>query len=354
MTVRRYDTLRAGAEAASSLLAGCCHLHPVTKAINLGNKAGFDRAVAEFASALRRLAEEPELEAIQEAIKVLDVEWRGTTAAQRSALVTAAMVAAGRALAMVPSRHEVVVAAQARDVVAAGRDDARRFLTIGADFNSVDKRIVEHLKASHVLYVTDEYGRRIDAFGKTARDIVAEGAELGIGRGDIGGRLRNAATEDLASRSKAYWEVVAGAFTARGRTFGQISGYAEAGIERFRVEAVLDEATTNICRMLHGSEFTVASGLKAFADAEGLGDPEGIKGAAPWVRETRNADGTTELWVKKGAERVSIGRVVESAVGRADETGRFSGRKSAEEMGGLGVGPPPYHGLCRSTTVPVL
>lgn len=351
----RFDVVSAGADAAGEILAGCCGVHAVAKAINLGSKAGFDRAVASFASALRRRAAEPERDAVAEALKVLDVDWQATTAAQRSALVNDALVAAGRATAVIPVRHEEVVVPRARDVVEAGRADVRRAgLTIGADFNSVDERIVEHLRDSHVLYVTDEYGRRIDAFGASARGIVADGVELGLGRADIAGRLQAAATKDLAARSGFYWEVVAAAFTTRGRSFAQVSGYAEAGVEKYRIEAVLDEVTTNFCRSIHGTEFSVGAGLQAFADAERLTAPEEIKDAAPWVRESKNEDGTTEMWVKRGAERISVGTVVDSAVGRADEIGKFKGLRSAPDLGSLGIGLPPYHGLCRTTTVPVL
>lgn len=351
----RLDTVAAGAEAAGQILTGCCGVHTVAKALDLGSKTSFDRAVATFASALRRRAADPEREAVAEALKVLDVDWPSTTAAQRRGLINDALVAAGRATAVIPVRHEEVVIPHAREVVDTGRADVRRAgLTIGADFNSVDERIAAHLRDSHVLYVTDEYGRRIEAFGAAARNIVAEGVELGLGRADIAGRLQAAATKDLAARSSFYWEVVAAAFTTRGRSFAQVSGYAEAGVERFRIESVLDEATTNFCRSIHGTEFSVGAGLRAFADAERLTAPEEIKDAAPWVRETKNPDGTTEMWVKRGAERISVGTVVESAVGRADEVGKFKGLKPAPDLGSLGIGLPPYHGLCRTTTVPVL
>jgi len=351
----RVDLLFAASGALDGMLSECCGLHSVRKAINLSTDRGFDRAVASFASELRRLAATPERDAVAEAVQILDIDWTQTTAAQRRRLVNDAMVAAGRATALIPTRHETVVATQATDVVGAGREGVRRAgLTIGADFNSVDARIMEHLRSSHVLYVTDEYGRRIDAFGQTARNIVSDGVAQGLGRREISARLSGAATKELASRSGFYWEVVSAAFTTRGRSFSQVSGYAEAGIERLRIEAVLDEVTTNFCRSIHGKEFSVASGLRAFEQVEALEDPEQIKEAAPWVRETRNKDGTTEMWVRRGGERVSVGRVVESAVGRLDEIGRFQNLRSANGLSELGVGLPPYHGLCRTTTVPVL
>ncbi len=350
----RFDTVAAGADAAGALLHQCCGIS-VRKALNLRTKAGHDKAVAAFAAKLRTLAQASERDAVAAAVRLLDIDWKTTTPAQRRQLINDALVAAGRAMAVIPAEHAVVVEVQAREVVAAGRSDVIRSVgTIGADFNALDDRIVEHLRSSHVLYVTDEYGRRVEAFGSAARDIVANGVEAGAGRAAIAEKLKAAATQDLAGRSRFYWEVVSAAFTTRGRSFAQVSGYAEAGIERFQIMAVLDEATTNFCRAIHGTEFTVGDGLRAFAEAERLSDPESIKESAPWVRETRNGDGTIDMWVKHNGAKVSVGRVLSSAVGRADETGKFSGLRDSAGLRAVGVSLPPYHGLCRTTTVPVL
>nr|WP_228559855.1 MULTISPECIES: hypothetical protein [unclassified Myxococcus] len=58
-----------------------------------------------------------------------------------------------------------------------------------------------------------------------------------------------------------YWEVVASSFIGPGRPFAQMSSYAEAGVRRYRIEAVLDEANTQVCRFLHGKTFAGESAL---------------------------------------------------------------------------------------------
>jgi hypothetical protein len=68
---------------------------PVAKAMNLGTRAGFDRAVALLAAQLRRATGRADVEAVREAIGVLDVDWARTTAAERRRLVAEAMAAAG-------------------------------------------------------------------------------------------------------------------------------------------------------------------------------------------------------------------------------------------------------------------
>lgn len=54
----------------------------------------------------------------------------------------------------------------------------------------------------------------------------------------------------------------------RGRSFAQLSAYTEAGIERYLIEAGIDECTTDICRVLHGKNFSMRRGLEAFERAE--------------------------------------------------------------------------------------
>ena len=71
--------------------------------------------------------------------------------------------------------------------------------------------------------------------------MVADGLEAGLGRQDIAQDLARAATSTLAGRGKPYWEVVAGSFIGQGRSFGNLSAFAEAGLDRYVFEAVLDE-----------------------------------------------------------------------------------------------------------------
>ncbi len=72
----------------------------------------------------------------------------------------------------------------------------------------------------------------------------------------------------VAGRSPAYWDVVAGSFVGRGRSFSQLSAYAEAAITSYRIVAVLDEVTTPTCRFLDGKTFSVSRGLELFDRVE--------------------------------------------------------------------------------------
>ena len=328
---------------------------PLAKAMDLGTPRGFDRAVASLAAELRRQAGRPERDAVRAAVNVLDVDWRSTTPEQRRRLVSEAMNAAALATAVIPARIQATLGPAAEAVVAATRSHARRELglTIAADFNAVDQRVVSHVVRAQVNFVTDELGRRVDGFGAEARRIVADAVESGLGRDDVSAALQAAAEGTLAGRTPFYWDVIAGAFVGNGRTFAQVSSYAEARIQRYRIEAVLDERTTAVCRFLHGKVFSVGDALARFDAMDRLERPEDIKQAQPWVREARDATtGNPLLYVGRGGVRTALAEVTRSGVGSRDDVGEHARALGSPALMELGVSFPPYHGLCRTTTLP--
>lgn len=327
---------------------------PIAKALQLGTPGGFDRAVALLAARLRRATEQADADAVRHALQVLDVDWPRTTASERRRLVSAALVAAGRATAIVPARIRAPLGDMADAIVGSTRTDVRRIqgLAIAADLNALDRRMIAHVASSHASFVRDAYGRRLDAFGEVARRVVARGLEQGLGRDDIASDLERAARAALVSRSPFYWEVVASAFIGQGRSLAQVSSYAEAGIQAYRIEAVLDERTTDICRYLHGKTFVVADALQRFDRVERLAQPEDVKRMLPWVRQERNPETQeTRLYVNGARGRVDLADVVRSARGARDERGTFRAIASDSALREVGIGPPPYHGLCRTTTL---
>lgn len=337
--------------AADDLLGGYLRL-PVAKALDLRTPRGFDRAVARLAALLRTRASASEQAALRAALQLLDVDWSTTTAASRRSLIAQASRAAALQMARVPGAIRVVLTSAATDTVHAARDGVRRGqrLTIAADFNAVDHRIIRHLVTSEANYARDAYGVRSAALSEKAREVVAAGLEAGLGRDDIAQDLAAAARALLLDRSPFYWDVVASAFTGRARSYGQLSSYAEAGIERYVIEAVLDERTTPVCRFLHGKSFTVKSGLDRFDEVEQA--PERLKELSPWVRDAVDeTTGKRLLYVKQGDARVPIAEVVRSGEGTRDDRGEFARGRSERTLTGLGIGFPPYHGLCRTTTL---
>lgn len=348
-----HSELIARAADVSRIVLAKCYGVVVSKAIRIDTPRGFDQVVASMAEKLRGKARSEEAAAVRAALATLDVDWTGTDASQRRRLVDAAMSAAGKHLDLVPTKLEAHLEVRAHDVVDATRSALRDKMTIGANWNAVDKRIAEHLVRSTGNFVTDEYKRRNAEFGELAKKIVDDGVAQGLGREQIARNLDDAARGRIEGRSKFYWEVIAGAFVGRGRSFAQLSGYAEAGIDEYQIVSVLDERTTQICRYLDGKTFTVASGLRAFGDQEKIRDPEQIKKVNPWGRIAKGPNGQQTIFVNHARGRQAVAVVERSGFGARDDAGTFSRGRSARELENLGLGFPPYHGLCRTTTVPV-
>jgi len=327
---------------------------PIAKAMDLSTPKGFDGAVARLGAELRRHAHLPERDAVRAAIGVLDVDWHATTPAQRAGLLRAAQAATGRAVAPVAPRVEATFGRAAEAVVRATRGDARgrQRLAIGADFNALDRGAIAHVTRSNLLFVRDEYGQRLEAFGQRVRAVVGRGLAEGLGRADIAERIAEAATEALVARSKGYWEVVAGSFVGESRSLSQISAYAEAGIERYVIMAVLDEHTTDTCRFLDGKVIATADALRTLERLETATNPLALKTLRPWVRERVGEDGGRTLEVGKGEGATVLAVVTRSGRGVADDRGEYHRALTGRELAPAGVGFPPFHGLCRSTSAP--
>lgn len=351
------DRCCAGAEAAARILARDYGLTRVSKArLDLSTKKGFDAAVSLIASKLRRAAAGQERKAVRAATRILNVDWPSTTPGQRRTLVSEAMEAAGRHLALIPERIESVFGSTMPDVFRAGRRDARETTgspRVRVSLSEVDDQAIRSIQRSSGLFVTDAMGRRTDEASAAAREIVARGVAEGRGRREIAAELRDRATGSLATRHAFYWEVVAGAFVGRGRSWSQLLGYQDAGIRRYRIEAVLDRATTQICRFLHGKEFAVSDGLRLLERENFIAEPEQIKRANPWVRVARPPNGDPMMVAETltGPVRVAT---IEQATSGPDQIGRYTNALDERGLVDAGIGFPPYHGLCRSTTVPVL
>jgi hypothetical protein len=55
-----------------------------------------------------------------------------------------------------------------------------------------------------------------------------------------------------------------------------------------------------------------------------------------------------------GAGRTDLAEVARSALGTRDDRGEFRPLASEAALRDVGIGFPPYHGLCRTTTLAVI
>jgi hypothetical protein len=339
----------AAIEAADELLHGVFRLD-VAKALDPLNDRDFLVIVQRLARALTGVSRDAEAAALRRALAALDVDWPTLSGAARDRVVRAAQQALGDLPAEVLPRVDQIFEIEAPNLAARSRRATARLfgLHIGTATTRTDDRIAAFVRRSEAHFVRDQYARRRDELGQRARDIVAAGLERGLGRDEIAADL-SAGLAPIVNRGKPYWEVVAMSFANRGRTYTQLAAFEDAGVERYRFEAVLDQVTSHVCRFLHGREFSVRRAMQRFDEVERANDPEAIAQLQPWMRVGSDGSGNQVLFYEHGGRRRLVAQIDEPAVGRSDEVGRYSRALTNEQLEAAGLITPPLHGRCRST-----
>ncbi len=225
--------------------------------------------------------------------------------------------------------------------------------TVGVSLRQPDLRAVRAISEQNGWWMRDSLGRRSDALTKQAHGIVQDGLKKGLGRNEIGKSLQKGLPKAWQAMGKRYFNTVAATAVSRSRSYSEVSGYIEVGIEALEVQAVLDERTTETCRALDGQIIETHIVSKQIVGAMNVPTPEGIKDASPFIKETWNdKTGMKELRTANTAN-IKIAEVLRSGVGRADDRGKFNFSKTGNQLADANIGPPPYHFGCRSWTIPV-
>lgn len=340
-------------EAVDHLMLHAFGMTRVAKQLDPTNDGDFVTITNRLRRRFEEVATPVERSHVTAAINELDVDWVNMTPSQVDGVVRAA----NKALHGIPEAVLPAISTPMGDAMrsAIGETKAvmndRYRLGVGTSLNSVDDRVVSAAVNAQSTFARDVYGRRVAEFDDVARRTVADGLERGLRSPEVASNLASAARRINLERSRSYWQVVSSASMNRARTYGQLRGLDEARVARYRFDAVLDERTTNVCRMMDGKVFSVQLSLGRVEDVSAGGD---VKDLQPWVRQRRRDDGRGELFVRRSDGDTTIGIVEESAVGRVDERGRFSDELTEDRLADIGVSSPPLHGLCRSTLLPVL
>ena len=304
-----------GAAAAEAILRQLGRAD-VAKALDPLNASDFLVIVDRLSRELQGVTGPAEAAAMKSAIERLDVDWRNLSPAGRSAVVRAAK----QALTAVPNRVlprlDHTFEARANGLMRESRKaTVRRFgLHIGTSLSETDERIARFVRESQANFIRDEYGRRQEAFSERARQIVARGLERGLGSEEIAGELVSSLPAEGLLRSRNYWDVVSMAFANRARSSAQVSAFDEAGIERFRFDAILDAVTSRVCRFMHGRVFSVKRALDRMRQVEKLRDPERIRELQPFVQIGAAPEGHQILFYEQGGRRHAIAQVDASNV----------------------------------------
>lgn len=323
-------------------------------------KSDFEQLNRELANKLRNKTNPVQAKVINDMINALGVSLAGLTATQIDTLVdTAKNVWIG-----VPSEIQQITAEVfKRDIEPFYKKVRNKEITVNKfdiprDIDLRDVRLKESIIRDQALFARDEFFKRSDDISELARGVIAKGNDIGLGSKAITAELRTALVGEAAFKQKGYWPVISNVFQNRARTGASLKTYNDVGVERYRIVATLDQATTEVCRFMHGQILSVPRALENFQEVEGLTDPEEVKLTNPFIRINRQKDGSRDLVVRNR----SGGRVVKkrlatinkSGLGRKNTRGTFKNAASANSIMDAGVGGPPYHGKCRTITVPEL
>jgi len=182
------------------------------------------------------------------------------------------------------------------------------------DWDAFDKHAINWLDKHHLYWIGGYYNKTIS--GKIGRAI-GEGMKEGLGRQAIGERLKDFFQKypGISNKPDVYWTGLAANGMNRARNFGMIKGYQELGIEYLEVLAVMDERTSEICKMMNGRIIPVANAAGQRDAMMAAESPEDIKTISPWLKPAQ----------LKGLDTKGIM--------------------------GKGVTMPPYHFHCRTTVV---
>jgi SPP1 gp7 family putative phage head morphogenesis protein len=301
---------------------------------------------------LRKAVEKQEALTLRMFVDRLDINWYELTPKQATRLIEAASaVITGSVDKVIPKTSKVFKEA-AQAIIPSTRRHVvdRHKLPIDRELSKIDKNSGLRLLLQQESFISHEIRRRGKSAANRAERIVLSGLDEGIGSDEIVTRLRGDVMLAGLARSKAYWEVVATSFLNRARTATQLNAYAEAGIKTYRFVAVLDEATTEICRYMDGRVFRVRDAVKQQRKSEKLTDADKIRDVQPWVSVGMEEGGRFLYYEKKG-QRVKVANVRRSGVGRQDDAGVFSDGLNTPELAAAGLLVPPLHANCRSTIV---
>ncbi|MGE0229445.1 MAG: hypothetical protein AB7U23_13160 [Dehalococcoidia bacterium] len=178
----------------------------------------------------------------------------------------------------------------------------------------VDERAAKALSKQSLFWVRDVWS---EGLGKSIADQAMAVITAGDSRETVAKRLK-AALKDF-DEPVDYWRLVASSAVVRARSLGAVSGMRRARTETLRFVAVGgsegDGKTSDICKSMHGTVFTMAQVSEWESRVLGATTPGELKAATPWVSAAQ-AEG-----------------------------------KSPAQLARDGVVAPPLHGHCRSRLV---
>lgn len=213
------------------------------------------------------------------------------------------------------------------------RQKGNRIASVSADLTQVDSNALDALANMHNFWIGNFWGQHLGS--RISATVRQAALERGLGRQEVGAIVRGMirgtfpgvrVPGKFPGSPSQYFAGLAGQVRTRGSSWGAVQAMADAGIERYQWNSVLDNRTSEECVFLHEKIFTVSSGI-ALRDR---------------MIRTEDPDEFTRIGGWKSIQEL------QTIAGSDDSESQRMALESA------GVQYPPAHaGPCRSVILPI-
>lgn len=216
-------------------------------------------------------------------------------------------------------------------------------LEMNTAFNLKETRAIDRLSKWSYRQIPVSYVKMSERLSKTIQQELIKGLESGVHYRNVTKEIIKRTPEIVTRQQINFLNVTAQGALARARSQAQLLTYRDAQVTVIRLAAVMDERTTPQCSFLNNQIIGVEPTLNYMENA--VQKDEDPRNAFPWITARKDRKTGTEF-----LEFTQDGKTHRFA--ETDKRGEMKYREgwNIDKLIPYGVGMPPYHALCRSTT----
>jgi hypothetical protein len=205
-------------------------------------------------------------------------------------------------------------------------------VSVSASFSQADLAAIEEMSKQQLWWIGDLWN---DHLSRVITETVQhESLITGLGREQVGQILKGVVNGTVEGAfvpgtwrgsTEQYFQMLSGTARTRASAFGALTSIRDVGFDMYRIVAVMDERTSDQCRLMHNKVFKVSDGASYIKRSLAATDPNEYKSVAGW---------------KSASE-------IEQLIGSGDEESQRMSLASS------GLALPPYHARCRTIIMAV-
>lgn len=205
-------------------------------------------------------------------------------------------------------------------------------VSVSASFSQSDLAAIEEMSKQQLWWIGDLWNDHLSRV--ITETVQRESLIAGLGREQVGQILKGVVNGTVEGAfvpgtwrgsTEQYFQMLSGTARTRASAFGALTSIRDAGFDKYRIVAVMDERTSDQCRLMHNKVFKVSDGMGHMKRSLAAKDPSEYKSVAGW---------------KSASE-------IEQLIGSGDEESQRMSLASS------GLALPPYHARCRTVVMAV-